>query len=144
MATYNKPYTDDEKDFIRNNVFELGVSAVADKLNRTEEAIRVFAHKNNISVGDISWSDEHTQYLIDNYQSKTAKEIGEFVGRSEGAVARKARDMGLSKRRGWTKEQEQYLIDNYQHMFYDDISRVLGKSNAAIRKKAFSLRLIKR
>jgi hypothetical protein len=143
MTTSNKLYTEEEKEYIRKHVFELGVPAVAIKLGRTEEAIRVFAHKNNISVGDISWSDADTQYLLKHFQTKTTKEIGEAVGRSGGAVARKARDMGLRKRKGWTPEEEQFLLDNYRSMLYADIAKKLGKSSLAIRKKAFSLKLVK-
>lgn len=142
-TSIRRPYSESEKQFIRDHVAQDGVASVARELGRTEEAIRVFAKKNKISVGDQSWSEAHTQYLLENYDLKTAREIAVVVGRQAEAVRRKARDMGLRKRPGWTDEEDAYLVENYRSMMYADIAHELGKTENSVRKRAFNMGLKK-
>ena len=43
------------------------------------------------------WTNEEIEYLKENYQDKSYKEIGEFLGRKEQAIRSKMRYLGLKK-----------------------------------------------
>lgn len=98
LKAVKRNYLQSEDDFIRANVFELGVKAVAEKLNRSEEGIRGRAKRLGVSVGDIKWTDEEKALLLKYYRTLTYGVIGLLVGKSEDAVGFYARSIGLKKR----------------------------------------------
>jgi hypothetical protein len=46
------------------------------------------------------WSGEELRFLRENYAEHTAAWIGSRLGRSQGAIIKQARRLGLSKKRG--------------------------------------------
>lgn len=57
-------------------------------MNMLDNKVRAYKH----------WTAKEKQYLAQHYPTRTAKEIAATLGRSESAVGRKAREMGISKK----------------------------------------------
>ncbi|MDD3057141.1 MAG: hypothetical protein PHO72_02420 [Sphaerochaeta sp.] len=58
------------------------------------------------------WTKEDEQFLRDNYGKMAGKEIAKKLGRTIGAVYRKARVLGITRRcvrKEWTTEKERQL-----------------------------------
>src|SRR5690625_465807 len=51
------------------------------------------------------WTESEMQYMRDHYADTPNKEISQAVGRSVGAVIRKAKDMNLRKSEGFLKSK---------------------------------------
>lgn len=80
----------------------VGVAEIAERLGRTEGAIRNQAYKLRITTRDDGWSDADTAKLIDAYSGDKAKgelnlqALSDVLGRSKPSICRKARGLGLT------------------------------------------------
>lgn len=96
------------------------------------------------------WSPDEDNNLIRllKQQKYGYAELSEILRRSEGAIVRRCRDLGLkerpvradSHRKGgsWSDEQHQILADGIRHGdSYSMIGRVIGKSEKALRGKIY-------
>lgn len=96
------------------------------------------------------WSPDEDNNLIRllKQQKYGYAELSEILRRSEGAIVRRCRDLGLkerpvradSHRKGgsWSDEQHQILADGIHHGdSYSMIGRVIGKSEKALRGKIY-------
>ena len=89
-----------------------------------------------------TWTNEQIQFLKDNYQVMTFKEIGETLGKSTGCVGSRALKLGLKKGIGekWTTEEEEILKAYYPAEGLNVFGRLPNRTCFAI---VFELRKLK-
>lgn len=81
------------------------------------------------------WSDDEINYLKENYQAQSYKEIAKQLGRTDGAIRAKLNDLKLVKKTYWSNDEIDYLIANYEYMTYKELSENLNRSEDAIQLK---------
>ena len=89
----------------------------------------------------IKWTEKEDVYLKENYGTMTAKEIGEYLGRTTSAVRARVIKLNLKSSKHWTKEQEEYLTNNLYTLGIHEVAKNIGKSVNAIRDKATNMGL---
>lgn len=101
-----RPWTDEEKEYLRINAQRFTSEYMGLRLNRTAVAVRSKAREMGISIG--RWSDEDLQFLRGNAANMTAKQIAAARGKEESQVVSKAKYEGIRfgpKRRNFTALQ---------------------------------------
>lgn len=93
-----KPYTEEEKAYIKENVAKLGTEVVSRETGRTEEAIRVFCKRNKIAIGRVQWREDEHAYLLKKIGTDTFAEIALALGKTESAVTKYANSHGLRRK----------------------------------------------
>lgn len=81
------------------------------------------------------WTDEEIEYLRENYQTKSALEIGKAIDRTENAVFVKCNKLGFKKM--ITDEQVDFIERNICNMSVVDIAKTIGKTPQSVRSKMF-------
>lgn len=92
------------------------------------------------------WTESDQQYLINNYYSKTLRQISEDLGFNISTICNKAKKIGLSTTNfQWTPEQIDYIKENYMCKTYKEMAKHLKKSTTtiAVKLKELNLRGIK-
>lgn len=94
-------WTTKEEQFLIDNYPTLRTKGVAHALNRTEASVSVRANNLRVRGYDIEdprvWSEEETQFLIDNYKTKSNQVIADMLGKTYSSVQSKLSDMGLRR-----------------------------------------------
>lgn len=90
-------WTQNEIEFLKESFISMTHKEIADKINRSEQAVRVKCFDLDLFKKEKPWTENEIQYLKDNYREKTKKEISDYLGRSQDAVQIKARKIGLRK-----------------------------------------------
>lgn len=101
MRYKKKPeWTDDEREFLRNNYKKIPIKQIADHLHRTVVSIKNTASRMKLSSKHSTpWSSEEEKYLKSNYSKLDINKLSEVLKRGKSSVAGKIRRMGLSKRK---------------------------------------------
>jgi len=97
----------------------------------------------------MSWKQEETDYLLENWKVKSLSQIMEFLGKTKASVVRKAGRMGLDTckdpneliKRKWTIEEDQHMINNYSSLPLETLMKDLNRSRHSILKRAQYLNL---
>jgi len=93
------------------------------------------------------WTDDKEQFLIDNYESMSNRELAEKLGVNVRSVANKLVTLDLRRRIStaskckWTKDMEQFLIDNYETMSNRELAEKLGVNKTSVANKIYGLDL---
>ena len=91
------------------------------------------------------WTTRDVEFMKQNYETMSYKEIAKILGHSEGSTATKLSSLGLTKKRNdWSSDDVEFLKSNYATMMYSDMSKKLNRSEGAIRAKCFDLNLVKK
>ena len=69
--------TNEQIEFIKNNVGTLTNQEIANKLNCSKSTVSNWRKKLGISFSKLHDFSKYTQYIIDNYNIKTSKKIDE-------------------------------------------------------------------
>lgn len=87
------------------------------------------------------WTEEEDNFIIENYNILTAKEIGAKLGLSESQVRNRVHKLDLKKLNRWTEEDERIIRENYGVISTEEISNILKtkRAESEIRKKACQL-----
>lgn len=98
------------------------------------------------------WTQEEVQYIKDNYDNKTARQIAVDLSRTELSIYHKADRLGLKTREmvscpkstaSWSEVDKEYLRKNYSTTILYDLQEKLGRSQDAIQCMAIKLGLKK-
>lgn len=97
------------------------------------------------------WSKEEEDFLRDNYQKISNEEIAQKLNRSNDAIKKRARVLGLTKTKVnfnfktgvWGKEEEELLRESYQKKSYQEIADMLNRSYNSVKVRAKVLGLTK-
>lgn len=84
------------------------------------------------------------QFIHDNWQSKTVKQIADDLARTVRSVEVCARKLGLKKVPNWTDEEIKYLVEHHHRYRTSCLAKVLCKSENAVKIKKTRLGLCKR
>lgn len=90
------------------------------------------------------WTETHDEVLRRSYGTVSADRIAEVLGRTEHAVRKRAKVLGLSSKRGpkdtaWTEQQVADLRRLYPSAPWPMLTEAIGKSRTAIQGKARQL-----
>lgn len=145
-----KAYTEQEKQFIKDNVDKLSYKEIASILNRGALNVAQFAKsKLGISKARIDTVGRYTEYekqfIIDNVNLLSYQEIAIALNRSITSVSRFAKEkLGVDKTRvnairpknQYTEQEERFLRDNHSSMTSNELGKHLnGRSAKAINEK---------
>jgi len=119
-----RKWSESEEQFIRDNYMEMSDSELADKLDRTKNAIRnrrnkeldlkrPQSHNGKFNQG-IHWNQEKVDFLKENYHDMTGHQIAEKLNCSSNGVRDKASKLGLVKNHNWT-DYEILFINKVHH-----------------------------
>lgn len=90
------------------------------------------------------WSEEDTQYLIDNYKGGNREQIRGLItklNRTAEAIQWKASKLGLSLPENyWTDKEISFLVNNRRRLTHQDIADQLGRTRPAITHKVQELK----
>lgn len=80
------------------------------------------------------YTDEEIQYIIDNYQTSTNKEIAKALNKKVSSITHAARMNGLIKQphKEWTDEENIFLKENYETMTSKELAKALGRTKPSI------------
>lgn len=87
------------------------------------------------------WTPTEDQYVRDHWRSQSDAEMAKALGRSEGAVGTKRRELRCSPRKTWTPEDEEYLREAWGRVSIPGIAKHLDRTVNAIKVRAAKLGL---
>lgn len=133
-------YADDE--FLRENYNKMTGDEIAQKLKRTESAIRARADMLNLLTPTREWTDEDIESLkayVD--EGLSYKEIGEKLNRSMTAVQQKAQKLGIARYRAFTQDELDFLRAYYLDLTTPELAAELERTENAIAARLHILKL---
>lgn len=148
---HHQPYTHAEIALILEKVNKVGVRAVADEINRSEQAIRVFCKRRNIRIKfSPNWSRAQTKYLKESGPSLTVEELAIKLKKSPLAIRKYANEHNITLAKSirvgkpgpWSEADHAYLVANI-HRPYHEIALHLGRTAEAVTKYASTKKLTK-
>lgn len=103
------------------------------------------------------WESKEIEYLINNYNLMTGKEIGNELNRTEKSIHKKAKKIGLKKEKRvvlesndkvkkihWSDEEIKILKNNYLNIIFNELCNMIpNRSPYSIRKMASRLNIKK-
>lgn len=96
-----------------------------------------------MSIQKIRWTEEHEQFMRDNYGVMSSKEISTILGRTVRAVGRKADSMKLTEPSGpaikWLPEHVEFLVANYADRGAGFVAERVGHNIESVRRTASRL-----
>lgn len=140
----NKQYSETEIAFIVSNINKLSTAEVAEHLNRTEEAIRVFCKRRNIKINaNSTWNRKQLQCLLENSQKLSIEELSQILDKTPQAIRKYANDLKIPLKkssevkpiRKWTQEEREYLLNNL-HLKHHEIAKHIGRTAEAVARYA--------
>lgn len=92
-----------------------------------------------------NYTNEELNYIKDNYNNKTIKEISQEINKSFNSVCNAIRKLGLKKQihNEWTEEEINFLKVNYVSMTSEEISSYVNHSVDAINSMRDRLNLVR-
>lgn len=87
------------------------------------------------------WTIAELTYVEQHYGRLPAREIGETLGRTAGAVIARASLLGVTERDGWSRAEKGFLKKHYGHLSTQTIAASLGRSVSAVRAAVVKLEL---
>lgn len=88
---------------------------------------------------------EEKEYIKNNYNKYTVRELAKQINRSEATISRVANELGMSKQihKSWTDDEENYLFNNYLSMTAEELAKNLNRGVVSVRAHLQDLGLIK-
>lgn len=87
----------------------------------------------------MKFSKEEINYLLDNYEYKTIKEMAAHLNRSERVIRTKVlnikRNKCIEPPVGWSEKDVEFLKNNYNTMTNEEIAKALNRSTKAVEVK---------
>lgn len=133
-------YADDE--FLRENYNKMTGDEIAQKLKRTESAIRARADMLNLLTPTREWSDEDIEKLkalVD--EGLSYKEIGEKLNRSMASVQQKAYKLGIARNRAFTQDELDFLQAYYLDLTTPELAAELERTEQAVSTRLYMMKL---
>lgn len=99
-----KNFTNEELDFIKENIDVLSYKEMAEKLGRNHSSINRKATELGLSRND-EWKEDEIAFLIENFDKLETTEISEKLNRTVNSVRIKSRKLGLKKEEKYTYDK---------------------------------------
>lgn len=96
-------WSEEEKEFVRNNYDKMTVKEIAETLGRTEKAVRGTIERSDLSLESLernkhfTWTADSVEFLKNNYKTMSAKAVADALGTNERSVSNKKKKLGLRK-----------------------------------------------
>ena len=138
-------WTAEEVKLLREYADKYITKNIAKKLNKTVVAVKKKAEKEGIKLHSSNdpWKKWMIDYLKDNIETKSIRQISLFIGITEYQVKKKCEELNIEyDNKRWTKEEEEILISSCKSCHYSELTKLLpGKTAAAILCKSRQLNL---
>jgi len=92
-------------------------------------------------MNPMPWSGNEEELLAELFPGTPNEEIAEKIGRTLGAIANKARKMGLRKMEFWSQEEDDLLKKLYRDLTYEQLAKRLERSKGAVQIRVIVLGL---
>lgn len=79
------------------------------------------------------WTPTEEEYIRDHWRSQSDAEMAKALGRSEGAVRTKRRQLRCSPQKTWTPEDEEYLREAWGRVSIPGIAKHLDRTVNAVK-----------
>ena len=79
------------------------------------------------------WTPTEEEYIRDHWRSQSDAEMAKALGRSEGAVRTKRRQLRCSPQKTWTPEDEEYLREAWGRVSIPGIAKHLDRTVDAVK-----------
>lgn len=92
------------------------------------------------------WTEEEVEFLKENFWKVSWDVLTEELGRSVGAIQRKASYLKVTKpkpKEVWTESEDDFIKENYKNMKYKEIAEILGRNVFLVQKRGRELNLDK-
>lgn len=89
-----------------------------------------------------AWTEEQYNFLKNNINSMSRKEISDAIGRTVKAVnlkvalTKELKDLAIPKSKAWTDEEDSYVICNFSVLTFDEMAKELGRTRTAVKHRA--------
>src|SRR6056297_2776830 len=91
----NKNWKESEIKFLKENYKKMKVNKLAEKIDRTPRGVRAKLERLNLNLKPLKrnkkykWTEKDINFLKNNYNDLTDKEMAKHIGKSKSAVCRK-------------------------------------------------------
>ena len=147
-------WTKEEIQYLVDNCQERYIKEMAEELGRTYKSVQNKlmdlqligkCRKHDPRKPKTGWSEQDTQFILDNYPKMDAYELADALGKTENAVRNKLMRLGVFerkvKRQEWTEEELDFLELNYSTKGASYIARKLGRTTRSVKHKANRLKV---
>jgi len=134
-----------EVRFLKENYGESGemtAKEIANELDRSLDSVQNKIKNENLSyVEQRPFSDKELEYLKNNYQTKTHKELAEKLDRNKQTITCRLNRMDLVKTPFYNKEEIKFIKENWKSMSDHEMADKIDRSVVSLREKRRSLGL---
>lgn len=97
MPKNNKHWSNEDTAFLRENYGILPIDELANRLARSEEAVRWRASDLGLTKKKLNWSKDELILLAENLSSHTYEELAAKLGRTVRSVAHKVSELKIAR-----------------------------------------------
>lgn len=137
-------WSKEDSDYLARNYSRMPPAQIAQKLNKTVDAVTAKAHI--LGIKNVRYlTEKEIAYIKRWFHKKSIEEIAAALGRCVDTVRQYAREMELSKLRGWTQKEIDKLKQLYKKgVPISDIAKRLGRTCKATDAKLTKIGLDRR
>ena len=131
--------------YLRKSYTRIRVRQIAQKLNKTENAVWSKAKKLGLQLPR-SWTKAELDYLKANYGPLTGVQIAKQLKRPYRSVLGQAHKLGMvrtARHRRWAKEEDNFLKANRQEQTAKELAAQLSRSVESVKNRLINLGLAK-
>lgn len=98
----------------------------------TKQQIYTIASRHNAKKESYFWSQEETDFLVNNFGKLSYDQIADHFNNKHNAnaISTKAIKLGLTSSQHWTKEEEDIIIKYYPYIPMEDVLKMLPRRSA--------------
>ncbi len=146
MKKIQRYWTEEEINFLKNNIGKLEYTEIGLVIDRTVKSIGAKAEELGLTNFK-QLSQEKIDWLKENYSKLSKQELADGIGRSLESIKWYQRKFGLGKRptppKKWTKEDDLILINEYPYKENEELAALLNRTKQSIAGRAAKLNLKK-
>lgn len=150
MGGSARPFTEDERDYIRARWCCIPVARIGAQLGRSPEEIVAEAETMGLTADHVPLrpvtNSDRTSWRAARLAGMSFDEIARLTGRAKSVIRQNVRglaDMGL-RGRSWSHTDDAIVKANWGKLSSVEIGKKVGRSGAAVRARAQKLGLVER
>lgn len=139
-------WSEEKIKFLKENINRMPLSKISKELNISYYQIMVEVKKLGLTYQSNRWTEEEEKILTELSSKCFIKDIAKVLGRSEGSIISKAKQMGLdyvTLTKKYTQEELDYIKNNWGIVPVNEMARTLKVSRNMIQTQADSMNLPK-
>lgn len=141
MVKNQKPFTEEEDNYLRENYGSKTIKELCTEMGRTKHSVNNRIARLNLRDNTrirSYWTGEEDSFLKEYINKLTMKEIAERLGKTTNSVSSRIRILDLRKEpvcRRWTEEEDEYILKYYGVRPLEVISKKLKRTPEAIENR---------